>query len=107
MIGSVINSFLQDASEATGFSFTLMGGGLDKEGNIKMCMCVQVVRSLFLLYHSNFHDRTSVGKTVAGQTFMSTHKNWEEGVSKPLKEFLCLRHRKLYSFFGFDDSILS
>lgn len=45
IIGAVINSFLQDASEATGFSFTLIGGGLDKEGSIKMCMCV--VRSLF------------------------------------------------------------
>lgn len=40
IIGSVINAFLQDASEATGFSFTLIGGGLDKEGNIKMCMYV-------------------------------------------------------------------
>ena len=31
---------------------------------------------------------------------MGTHKDWEEAVNKPFKEFLCLRHRKLY-FFGF------
>jgi hypothetical protein len=71
-----------------------MGGGLDKEGNIKMCM--YVVHYLSLPYHSNFRDRSSVGKTAAGKTFMNTHKDWEEGVSKPLKEFLCLRHRKLF-----------
>ena len=47
IIGSIINTFLQDASEATGFSFTLMGGGLDKEGNIKMCMCVVALFSCF------------------------------------------------------------
>jgi len=81
-----------------------MGGGLDKEGNVKMCMCV--FHSLFSLHHSNFHYRSSVGKTAAGKTFMSSHRDWEEGVSKPLKEFLCLRHRKLYDFFGFD-TILS
>jgi hypothetical protein len=97
IIGSVINSFIQDANEATGFSFTIMGGGLDKEGNIKMCMCI--VRSIFLLHCSNFLDRSSVGKTSSGKNFMSTHKDWEEAVNKPFKEFLCLRHRKLY-FFG-------
>lgn len=75
-----------------------MGGGIDKEGNIKMCMCV--VHSLFLLHRSNFHDRSSVGKTSSGKNFMGTHKDWEEAVNKPFKEFLCLRHRKLY-FFGF------
>ena len=65
-------------------------------------MYVASVRSLFFLYHSNFYDRSSVGKIAGGKTFMSTHKDWEEGVSKPLKEFLCLRHRKLCDFFGFD-----
>ena len=64
-----------------------------------MCMCV--VHYLILLYHSNFNDRCSVGKTAAGKNFMSTHKDWEEGVSKPLKEFLCLKYRKLDDFFNF------
>ena len=73
-----------------------MGGGLDKEGNVKMCMYVVHSESIFLLYHSNFHDRSSVGKTAAGKTFMGSHKNWEEAVSKPFKEFLCLRHRMSY-----------
>lgn len=42
-----------------------------------------------------------MGKTAAGKSFMNTHNDWDEGVTKPFKEFLCLRHRKLYNFFGF------
>lgn len=103
IIGSVINCFLQDASEATSFSFTLMEEGLDKEGSIKMY--IYVINYLFFLYHSNFNDRSSVGRTAVGKTFMSAHKDWEEGVSNTLKEFLCLRHYKLYNFIF--DIILS
>jgi hypothetical protein len=104
MIGPVVNSFLQDASEATGFSFTLIGGGLDKVGNIKMCL--YVVHSLFLFYHLNINDRSSVGKIARGKTFMTSHKDWEEGVNNPFKEFLRLKHRKLCNFFGLN-TILS
>ena len=56
-------------------------------------------RSLFLFYCSTLHDRCSVGKTMAGKMFMNTHKDWDGSIRNPLKEFLCLRHRKLYLFF--------
>jgi hypothetical protein len=39
-----------------------------------------------------------VGKTAAGKTFIGGYKDWEGAVSKPFKEFLCLRHRKLFIF---------
>jgi hypothetical protein len=37
-IGSVVTAFLQDCHEATGFSWQLVGGGLDKSGEIKVVM---------------------------------------------------------------------
>ena len=36
-----------------------------------------------------------MGRTAAGKTFTSSHKDWEGAVNKPFKEFLCLRHCKL------------
>ena len=36
IIGQVITSFLQDASKATGWAFHVIGGGLNKEGEIKI-----------------------------------------------------------------------
>jgi hypothetical protein len=38
VIGSVIAAFLQDCHEATGFSWQLIGGGLNKSGEIKVVM---------------------------------------------------------------------
>jgi hypothetical protein len=37
-IGSVVAAFLQDCHEATGFAWQLIGGGLDKAGEIKVVM---------------------------------------------------------------------
>jgi hypothetical protein len=37
-IGSVVTAFLQDCCEATGFAWQLVGGGLDKSGEIKVVM---------------------------------------------------------------------
>ena len=37
-IGSVVTAFLQDCYEATGFAWQLIGGGLDKSGEIKVVM---------------------------------------------------------------------
>jgi hypothetical protein len=37
-IGSVVTAFLQDCYEATGFAWQLVGGGLDKSGEIKIVM---------------------------------------------------------------------
>jgi hypothetical protein len=37
-IGSVVSAFLQDCYEATGFAWQLVGGGLDKVGEIKVVM---------------------------------------------------------------------
>jgi hypothetical protein len=38
MIGSVVTSFLHDCHEATGYAWQLVGGGLDKSGEIKIVM---------------------------------------------------------------------
>lgn len=35
-IGQIVTSFLQEASEATGWAFNVLGGGMNKEGKIKV-----------------------------------------------------------------------
>ena len=42
-IGSVVATFLQDCHEATGFAWQLVGGGLDKSGEIKVVMYVMSI----------------------------------------------------------------
>jgi hypothetical protein len=37
-IGPVVSAFLQECQEATGFAWQLVGGGLDKLGEIKVVM---------------------------------------------------------------------
>ena len=37
-IGSVVAAFLQDCHEATGYAWQLVGGGLDKSGEINIVM---------------------------------------------------------------------
>ena len=45
-IGSVVAAFLQECHEATGFAWQLVGGGLDKSGEIKVVMYAM---SVFLI----------------------------------------------------------
>jgi hypothetical protein len=42
-IGSVVSAFLQDCYEATGFAWQVIGGGLDKTGDIKVVMCAKSI----------------------------------------------------------------
>ncbi|KAF8720244.1 hypothetical protein AX14_011103 [Amanita brunnescens Koide BX004] len=73
IISQVIASFLQDASEAIGWVFYVIGGGMNKEGQIKMVA-------------------SSVGKTASGSSFQSLHKDWQERIAKPWLDFLHLHH---------------
>lgn len=50
-IGPVVAAFLQDCLEATGFAWQLVGGGLDKSGEIKVVMCVMSVIFLVLYFY--------------------------------------------------------
>ena len=92
-IGSVVAAFLQECHEATGFAWQLVGGGLDKSGEIKVVM---YVCNVCLSYSAFFdvNDRCSVGKTSDGQKFQDAHPNWQPGLVTPWYEFLRLRHRK-------------
>lgn len=47
-IGSVVATFLKECHEATGFAWQLVGGGLDKSGEIKVVMYAM---SVFLIQH--------------------------------------------------------
>ena len=55
-------------------SWQLIGGGLDKSGEIKVVMYRNVHYSLSTL--SYVGNRSSVGKTMDGQKFQDTHPNW-------------------------------
>jgi hypothetical protein len=91
-IGPVVAAFLQDCLEATGFAWQLVGGGLDKSGEIKVVMCVMsIILSVLFFYVGN---RCSAGKTMDGQKFQDTHPNWQPGIVSPWYDFLRLRHRK-------------
>ena len=91
-IGSVVAAFLQECHEATGFAWQLVGGGLDKSGEIKVVMYAM---SFFLIQaFFDVNDRCSVGKTSDGQKFQDAHPNWQPGLVTPWYEFLRLRHRK-------------
>jgi hypothetical protein len=93
-IGSVVAAFLQDCHEATGFAWQLIGGGLDKSGEIKVVMYAMSIHLFSALF--DVGDRCSAGKTTDGQKFQDTHPNWQPGVVSPWYEFLRLRHRKFF-----------
>lgn len=90
-IGPIIAAFLQDCHEATGFAWQLVGGGLDKSGEIKVVMCVCPSFSRYFFYVGN---RGSAGKTKDGQKFQDTHPNFQSSLISPWYDFLRLRHRK-------------
>ena len=96
-IGAVVTAFLQDCHEATGFAWQLIGGGLDKSGEIKV-----VMYAMSMIFFSTLFDvrnRCSAGKTTDGQKFQDTHRNWQPGLVSPWYDFLRLRHRKFIIFY--------
>ena len=87
-IGSVVAAFLQDCHEATGYAWQLVGGGLDKSGEINVVMCIMsIIFSVFFFYVGN---RCSAGKKMDGQKFQDTHPSWQLGLVSSWYDFLQL-----------------
>ncbi|KAF8335251.1 hypothetical protein F5887DRAFT_1079216 [Amanita rubescens] len=72
-LGELLTSFLRELQEETGWAFTILGGGLNREGEVK------VVTS-------------HVGKTAAGATFPQLCNNYQGNILQEFISFVKVLH---------------
>ncbi|KAM6493500.1 hypothetical protein JOM56_011634 [Amanita muscaria] len=72
-LGEAVTSFLRELHEETGWAFTVLGGGLNHEGEVKMVV-------------------THVGKTTSGKTFPHICDKYQENVLQEYLNFVNIRH---------------
>ncbi|KAM6490842.1 hypothetical protein JOM56_013711 [Amanita muscaria] len=82
-LGEAVTSFLRELHEETGWAFTVLGGGLNHEGEVKMVV-------------------THVGKTTSGKTFPHICDKYQENVLQEYLNFVNIRHHSYHVLYQYD-----
>lgn len=92
-VPAFLRQVFEQASEQTGWAFTVLAGGPCPEegGAIKTMSYVFCI--LYITICSEIASRFHVGQTPAGNTFKMTHPKWQEHVALPFRSFLKLVYR--------------
>ncbi|KAF8341777.1 hypothetical protein F5887DRAFT_1076366 [Amanita rubescens] len=72
-LGELLTSFLRDLKDETGWAFTILGGGLNRNGEVKIVA-------------------SHIGKTAAGGTFPEVCDDYQHNVLQEFLAFVKLRH---------------
>ena len=90
-LGELVTSFLRELQDQTGWAFTILGGGLNREGQVKVMAYAFVYLKTkgFLTSH-----RSHIGKTATGCTFSDICNHYTENVLREFVAFINMRHRQ-------------
>ena len=89
-LGEILTSFLRELQEETGWAFTVLGGGLNREGDIKIVTYVFIYiskRPILTSYSSH------IGTTTAGSIFPQICNNYQDHILQEFVAFVKVRHR--------------